>query len=91
MLCFGPIGMDWVLSESCYKGTLLQNNYRTLPFHGHFPIIPRKTPWYVKKFGSHNMTVLYRNTCYYEVCYKWTELYLETTFFTCDCELFFFI
>ena len=27
-LCFGFIGMDHVISELCYKGTILQRNYR---------------------------------------------------------------
>ena len=27
-LCFGSIGMDGVISESCIKGTILLRNYR---------------------------------------------------------------
>ena len=27
MLCLGSIGMDGVISELCYKGTILQRNY----------------------------------------------------------------
>ena len=34
-----------------------------------------KFPW-EKKFGNHNMAVLYPNLCYNEVCYKGTALYL---------------
>ena len=30
MLCLGSIGMDSVISESCYKGTILQMNYRKM-------------------------------------------------------------
>ena len=51
-LYLGSIGMDCVISESCYKGIILQRNYRKMTikwpfsynsfvkFHGkHFPII----------------------------------------------------
>ena len=27
MLCFGSIGMDSVVSESCFKGTILERSY----------------------------------------------------------------
>ena len=30
MLCLGSIGMDCVVSESCYRGTILQWNYRKI-------------------------------------------------------------
>ena len=33
----GSIGMEGVISESCYKGTILQRN------DGHFPIFPGAT------------------------------------------------
>ena len=39
-LTLGSIGMDCVIRESCYKGTILQKNYRKIIFYGHFPIIP---------------------------------------------------
>ena len=29
-LCLGPIGMNHVVSESCYKGTILRRNYRKI-------------------------------------------------------------
>ena len=29
-LCMGSIGIDLVISESCYKGTILQMNYRKM-------------------------------------------------------------
>ena len=29
MLCLGSIGIDHVISESCYKETILQRNYKT--------------------------------------------------------------
>ena len=30
MLYLGSIGMDHVISEPCYKGTILQRNYRKM-------------------------------------------------------------
>ena len=30
MLGFGSIGMDCVISEPCYKGAILQRNYRKM-------------------------------------------------------------
>ena len=32
MLCFGSIGMDRVIYESCFKGTVLQRNYKKMAF-----------------------------------------------------------
>ena len=29
-LCFGSIGMDCVITVTCYKGTILQKNYRKM-------------------------------------------------------------
>ena len=29
-LCLGSVGMDHVISKLCYKGTLLQKNYRKI-------------------------------------------------------------
>ena len=56
-LCLGLIGMDSVISESSYKGTVLQKNYRKMTrafsynsfvkFHGK------------NKFRSHNMAMFY--------------------------------
>ena len=40
MLGLGSIGLDRVISELCYKETLLQGNYRKMTIHDHFPIIP---------------------------------------------------
>ena len=31
----------------------------------------------VEKFGSHNMTVIFSNLCYSQVCYKGAALYLS--------------
>ena len=28
--CLGSIGMDCVITETCYKGTILQKNYRKM-------------------------------------------------------------
>ena len=30
MQCLGPIGMDCAINESCYKGTILERNYRIM-------------------------------------------------------------
>ena len=32
--------MDCVISELCYKGTLLQRNQRKMAIFDHFPMIP---------------------------------------------------
>ena len=32
--------LNHVLSELCYKGTILQKNYRKMTMNGHFPITP---------------------------------------------------
>ena len=62
--------MDSVISEPCYKGTILKRNCRKIT-----------TSWLisynflflyncvVKFFGSDNMTVLYSNQCYNEMFY----------------------
>ena len=56
--------MDSVISEPCCIETILQINYRKMTIHGHFPIIPLHR----KHIGSHNMTKLYPNLCYNNVC-----------------------
>ena len=53
--------MDCVISELCYKGIILQRNYRKLPFYkgvieklpfyGHFPIIPLQNSM-AKRLGA---------------------------------------
>ena len=58
--------MDHVISEMCYKGTILQRNYRKMTilwsfFYSYF------VNSMVKKHGSHNMTVLDPKPCYNEV------------------------
>ena len=46
-LILGSIGMNHVMSESCYKGTILKRNYvikgqfyKGIIGNGHFPIVP---------------------------------------------------
>ena len=69
-LCLGSIGMDHVVSEFCYKETILQSNYRKMTilwsfscaiFHGKFEATSR---------------LLYPNLCYNKMCYKKTPLYI---------------
>ena len=62
-LCLGSKGTDLITGELCYKGTILQRNYRKNDICRHFPLIPSK------KIASHNMNVLYPNL-YNEECYK---------------------
>ena len=54
--------MDHVISEPCYKETILQRNYRKItikwPFSCNFLC---KIQW--QKYGSHNMTFLYNKVC----------------------------
>ena len=35
MLCLGSLGMDRVISETCYKGTILQRNSRKMTINTH--------------------------------------------------------
>ena len=71
MVAFGghnhSIGMDREIGELCYIGTILQRSYRKMTISWSFS--------YDKFFLSHNITVLYPNPCYKEVCYKGTDLY----------------
>ena len=65
--------MDCVINELCYKGTILQRNYRKMTINGHFSIIPWQNSMHLlKTFWSHYMTV-YPNLCY-KVCYKGSTL-----------------
>ena len=57
MLHFGSTGMYFVISEGCYKGTILQMNYRKLIMKGSFSY-NSKVKFLGKKFGSHNMTII---------------------------------
>ena len=73
--CLGSIRMDHVLSELCYKWTILQRTNRKMTILWSFSY-KSFVKFYGKKLGSNNMIVLYPNTCYNEVCYKETVLYL---------------
>ena len=53
MLYLGSIGMDNVISEPCYKGTILQRDYRKMTI-GHNSFVR----FHSKKCGSHNRTVM---------------------------------
>ena len=58
--------MDSIISESCYKGIILQRNYRKMTISWSFfydSIV--KFPF--QKFRSNNMTVLNPNPCYNKV------------------------
>ena len=39
MISLGSIGIDSVIGELCYKGIILQRNYRKMTSYGHFSII----------------------------------------------------
>ena len=57
----------------CYKGTISQRNYRKMTIQWSFSY-DSFVKFHAKKFGSHNITVLYPNLCYNKVCYKGTIL-----------------
>ena len=69
----GSIGMEGIISEWCYKGTILQRNYRKMTISWSFSY--NSVVKLNKKIGSHNITMLCSNQCYIEVCYKGTALY----------------
>ena len=54
----GSIGMDSVMSESYYKGTILQRNYRKMTILWSFSY-NSFIKFHGKKFGSHSMAVSY--------------------------------
>ena len=62
--------MDPVISETFYKETILQRNYRKKVIS-----IPKMMPHDKKNIMSHNITLLYPNLCCNEVCYKGTASY----------------
>ena len=72
---FGSIGMDHVISELCYKGTILQRNYRKMTIVWSF-FYTSFVKFHGKIFGSHKMTMLYPNLCYNKVCGKGRSLYV---------------
>ena len=76
MLYLGSIGNNCVIIKSCYNGTILQRNNRkmTIPWSFSYNFFEK---FHGKIFLSHNMTVLYLNPCYNEVCYKGANQVLE--------------
>ena len=76
MLYLGYIGTDCVISELCYKGTILQSNDRKITISWSFFYDSFENSM-VKKIWSYNMTLLYTNLCYNDVCFKGTALYLK--------------
>ena len=63
--------------QPSYKGIILQRNYKkmTISWSSSYNSFVK---FHGKKFGSQNMTVLYPNPCYIEVCYNGTVLYKVT-------------
>ena len=59
--------MDSVINGWCYKGTLLQRNYRIMTMKWSFSCINSFIKFHGKKNGSHNMTMLCPNFYYNEV------------------------
>ena len=53
-ILFGSIGMDHAISKSCYKGAILQRNYREMTISWSFPD-NSFVKFHCKKLGSHNM------------------------------------
>ena len=60
-----PMGMDHVISELCYKGTILQRYYRNMTILWSFSY-NSFVRFHGKKFGSHNMFEAHR----VGLCYK---------------------
>ena len=75
-LYLGSIGRDHILCKLCYTGTILQKNYRkmTIPWSFSYNSFVK---FHGKKYGSHNMTMLYLNPLYNEMCYKEATLYIS--------------
>ena len=61
------IGIHCVISEPCYKGTILQRNYKkmTIPFHGHFPVISSKIQCSIGE-PQHDRVISKSMVCYKE-------------------------
>ena len=53
--------------SKCYKGTILQRNYRKMTIKWSFSY-NSFVKFHDKKFGSHNITVLYPNLHSNKVC-----------------------
>ena len=69
-LYLGYIGMDHVITEYCYKGTILQRYYRKMTYN-----------YFVKFHGKKNLgpqhghAISIPTPCYNEVHYKGTTVY----------------
>ena len=63
----GSIGLDLVINESYYKGTIIQRNYRKTNMTWSFSY-NSFVKFHGKKNGRHIMAVLYPNLYYSEVC-----------------------
>ena len=74
----GSIKLEIVISESCYKATILQRNDRkmTMAWSISYNSFVKLQD---KKIGSHKMSLLHPNPCYNEVCYCYvgTALYMK--------------
>ena len=66
MQYLGSIRMYHVLGKSCFKGAILQKNYRKITISWSFSY-NFFVKFHGKNFWSHNMTVLYPNPGYSEV------------------------
>ena len=63
MLSLGPIIMNQVINELCYKGTILQRNYRKMTISWSWSFSCNFfVKFYCKKFGSHNMDCFISNS-----------------------------
>ena len=66
--------MEHVISELHYQGTILQRNNRKMAIKWSFSY-NSFVKYHGKIFGSHNLTKIYPNLRYSQVCYKGTALY----------------
>ena len=60
------------ISQSYNKGTSLQKNYGKMTGSFSYNCFVK---FMVRKFWSYNMTMLYLNLCFNEMCYEGTALY----------------
>ena len=64
----------YIKSELCYKGIILQRIYRKIAKHGHVFLL-----FMVKRFGSHNIILLYSNLGLNKICYKGQGSYRQVS------------
>ena len=64
------LGMDHVISESCYKGIIFKSMTEKRSFSYNFFI-----KFNGEKTGNHSMTMFYLNPCYDQGCFKGTALH----------------